>query len=60
MSVTNVFEIIGFCLFMYNYNPEISYYRLGRFIIILGIPYIFKENKCLVEIHLIILLQALL
>jgi hypothetical protein len=37
MSVTTVFGIIGICFFMYTYNPEISYYRLGRFIIILGI-----------------------
>ena len=37
MSVTTVFGIIGICFFMYTYNPEISYYRLGRLIIILGI-----------------------
>jgi hypothetical protein len=37
MSVTTVFGIIGICFFIYTYNPEISYYKLGRFIIILAI-----------------------
>lgn len=37
MTVTTVFGVIGFCFFIYTYNPDISYYKLGRFIIILGI-----------------------
>ena len=35
MTATIVFGIIGMCFFIYTYNPEISYYKLGRFIIIL-------------------------
>lgn len=37
MTVTTVFGVIGFCFFMYTYDPEISYYKLGRFIVILSI-----------------------
>ncbi|PTM09977.1 MAG: hypothetical protein DA407_04585 [Bacteroidetes bacterium] len=35
MTATTIFGITGFCLFIYAYNPEIDYYKLGRFIIIL-------------------------
>ena len=35
MTVTTVFGIIGFSFFIYTYNPEISYYKLGRILIIL-------------------------
>jgi hypothetical protein len=37
MSVTTVFGAIGLGFFISTYNPEISYYKLGRFVIILAI-----------------------
>ena len=37
MSVTTVFGVIGLGFFIYTYNPDISYYKLGRFVIILAI-----------------------
>ncbi|MEZ4797257.1 MAG: hypothetical protein R2785_08805 [Flavobacteriaceae bacterium] len=36
MSVTTLFGMIGLSFFIYTYNPEISYYKLGRFIIIIA------------------------
>ena len=35
MGVTTLFGVIGLSFFIYTYNPEISYYKLGRFLIIL-------------------------
>jgi hypothetical protein len=37
MTVTTIFGVIGFCFFIYSYNPDISYNKLGRFIVILSI-----------------------
>jgi len=37
MTVTTVFGIIGFCFFVYTYDPDISYLKLGRFIVVLVI-----------------------
>jgi len=37
MGVTTLFGAIGLGFFIYNYNPEISYDKLGRFVIILAI-----------------------
>ena len=37
MGITTVFGVIGLSFFIYTYNPEISYYKLGRFLIILAI-----------------------
>jgi len=35
MTVTTLFGIVGSCFFIYTYNPDISYYRLGRFFLLL-------------------------
>ena len=35
MTATTIFGLTGLCFFIYTYNPEISHYKLGRFIIIL-------------------------
>jgi hypothetical protein len=35
MIVTTLFGIVGSCFFIYTYNPDISYYRLGRFFLLL-------------------------
>ena len=45
MTVTTVFGIIGFSFFIYTYNPEISYYKLGRFLIILMVILSFTMFK---------------
>jgi hypothetical protein len=37
MSVTTLFGVIGLGFFIYTYNPDISYYKLGRFVIILAV-----------------------
>ncbi len=37
MGVTTLFGAIGLGFFIYTYNPEISYDKLGRFVIILAI-----------------------
>ena len=37
MTVTTVFGIIGFCFFIYTYDPEISYLKLGRFVVVIAI-----------------------
>lgn len=37
MTVTTIFGILGISFFIYIYNPEISYHKLGRFLIILVI-----------------------
>jgi len=37
MSVTIIFGVIGLSFFIYTYNPDISYYKLGRFVIILAV-----------------------
>jgi len=37
MTITMVFGIVGLSIFIYTYNPEISYYKLGRALIILVI-----------------------
>jgi hypothetical protein len=54
MSVTTVFGIIGLIFFICTYNPEISYYKLGRVIIILVIALSFtmfgtKQNTFTVK-----------
>lgn len=35
MSVTTLFGIIGLSFFIYTYNLDISYYKLGRFLVLL-------------------------
>jgi hypothetical protein len=37
MTVTTVFGMVGLGFFVYIYNPEISYLRLGRFVVVLVI-----------------------
>ena len=37
MSVTTLFGVSGLGFFIYTYNPDISYYKLGRFVIILAV-----------------------
>ena len=42
MTVTTVFGIIGLCFFIHNFNPEISYYKLGSFLVVIAMVFAFS------------------